>query len=328
MATTSPKAALTAAAARSRNSLGRLLPSSLRTKPRRLMFLHAHPDDESSKGAATMAELVAQGHQVMVVTCTGGQQGSILNPHAGHLAAQDISELRRTEMAGAVGHLGVQHRWLGYPDSGMTAEYRPAKTDGFAFQTEPATSDLANVIREFKPDVLVTYNETGGYPHPDHIATHQVSHAAVRAAADVWQVPKVYYHVPPDAQTVVAAHWALLARGRPSPFGPVLKQWRMHPQLDPGRRVTTRVAASLRSAKAARQAALAHVSQVSPDCLALVLPDWARKVENFERVVPPPQAGKPVERSLLAGLTSSGRRDWFRSLRRRTSPAEDALLAR
>ncbi len=315
--------AFSAAVARSRNSLGVRLPGLRAGERRRLMFVHAHPDDESSKGAATMAELVAQGHRVMVVTCTGGEQGSILNPDAEYLADTDISELRRVEMARAVSHLGVEHRWLGYIDSGMPDD-GAIEPGTFVTQTDQATRDLVGVIREFRPHVLVTYDEMGGYPHPDHITTHQVSLAAVDGAAEQahpdlgepWTVSKVYYHVSVDRKVVQAAHWAMLARGRRSLFGQALDLWRANPELDPAHRVTTRVMAGRRSARAARRALLSHESQVSADCLGLLLPSSLRRMEGYQRVKPPPRP-RETETSLLAGLSQSERRTRSRILRRK-----------
>jgi mycothiol S-conjugate amidase len=268
------------------------------------MFVHAHPDDESSKGAATMAELVAAGHEVMVVTCTGGEQGSLLNPDLEHLDPAEIATLRRNEMDDALSHLGVQHRWLGYLDSGMPAD-GIAAPDTFAAQADSAAEDLAELIREFRPDVLVTYNETGGYPHLDHIATHRVSIAAVEAAADAERsasgephsVSKVYYHVPFDPETVEAVHKHLLANGRESPFD--------RPPLHLPRRVTTKVRARRRSAIAAERALSSHRTQINGHNPWLSLPRRMRRVEKFERAQPEPGHGERLEFSLLTGLPDS-----------------------
>ena len=171
----------------------------------RLLAVHAHPDDESSKGSATYAHYRALGAQVLVVSCTGGEQGSILNDalEARAHAERDIAGLRVHEMARARAAMDVDHLWLGYADSGLPPEGEPVAVNGFA--TVPlATSaePLVAVLRRFRPHVLVTYDENGGYPHPDHIRTHEVSMEAWRAAADAdrypgtgepWRVPKVYY---------------------------------------------------------------------------------------------------------------------------------------
>jgi mycothiol S-conjugate amidase len=179
---------------------------------RRLLAVHAHPDDESSKGAATYAAYAHGGARVIVVSCTGGELGDVQNsglePMA--MAERDIAGLRRIEMAGAQAIMGVEHRWLGYRDSGLP---EGSLTDGGATEPLPANcfalvpleisaEPLVRVIRELRPHVLVTYDESGGYPHPDHIRTHEISMFAWEAAADpsrypeqgaAWSIPKVYY---------------------------------------------------------------------------------------------------------------------------------------
>src|SRR6478735_12054225 len=137
------------------------------------MAVHAHPDDESSKGAATTARYAAEGHRVLVVSLTGGERGDILNP------AMDlpeihgrIAEVRRDEMDRAAAILGVEHAWLGFVDSGLPEgdPLPPLPEGSFALVplVEP-TERLVKLIREFRPHVLTTYDENGGYPHPDHI---------------------------------------------------------------------------------------------------------------------------------------------------------------
>jgi mycothiol S-conjugate amidase len=130
----------------------------------RLLTVHAHPDDESSKGAATTARYVAEGHDVMVVTCTGGEAGSILNPAMDRPEVlADMTAIRRKEMARAAEILGVQHRWLGFIDSGLPeGDPKPPLPEGcFALvDDEKATAPLVAVIREFRPHVVVTYDET------------------------------------------------------------------------------------------------------------------------------------------------------------------------
>jgi mycothiol S-conjugate amidase len=216
-------------------------------------------------------------------------------------------------MADALTSRGVRHHWLGYRDSGMPRDGVVA-ADSFVARAGQAASDLADVIGEFRPDVLVTYDPSGGYPHPDHVATHQVSIAAVAAAAGErsgahtpWEVPKVYYHVPFDGEIAQAAHRTLLGEGRESPFGRLIEQWKHHPERDPAAQVTTRVWAGRRSVYRAKRALLAHHTQVYPGSPGLLLPLVLRSVEKFQRVVPPPVTGER-ERSLLAGLARRGGR--------------------
>ena len=126
----------------------------------RLMAVHAHPDDESSKGAATMARYAAEGHDVMVVTLTGGERGSILNPAMDRPeVVADIAAVRVAEMAEAARILGVQHRWLGFVDSGLPeGSPTPVLPQGcFAREkVEDAVKPLIQAIREFRPHVLIT----------------------------------------------------------------------------------------------------------------------------------------------------------------------------
>ena len=141
-------------------------------EPLRLLAVHAHPDDESSKGAATMARYVSEGARVMVATFTGGERGDILNPRADTPEARaDLTAVRRSEMAEAARILGVEHVWLGFVDSGLPeGDPPPPLPDGcFALQpVEDAARPLVALIREFRPHVVTTYDENGGYPHPDH----------------------------------------------------------------------------------------------------------------------------------------------------------------
>ena len=171
----------------------------------RLLAVHAHPDDESSKGAATTAAYRAKGVEVLVVSLTGGERGEILNPAIERtaMAERDLPGLRRLEMADAARGLDVQHRWLGYYDSGMPSEDGSLPVNSFAsIPVEISAEALVRVSREFRPHVMPTYDENGGYPHPDHIHCHVISMFAFDAAADAsaypdagepWQISKVYY---------------------------------------------------------------------------------------------------------------------------------------
>src|SRR5690625_1696919 len=171
------------------------------------MHVHAHPDDESSKGAATTARYVSEGVEVLVVTCTGGERGSILNPKMDRPEVlEDLPAIRRAEMDTAREILGVRQEWLGYVDSGLPEgdPLPPLPEGSFALvPTEEAAGRLVEVMRRFKPHVVTTYDERGGYPHPDHVKCHDVSVAAFEAAGDPaqypeagqpWQPAKLYYH--------------------------------------------------------------------------------------------------------------------------------------
>ena len=173
----------------------------------RLLHVHAHPDDESSKGAATTLRYIAGGARVMVATCTGGERGSVLNPKMDRPEVwENMPEVRQGEMEAARAILGVEHRSLGFIDSGLPESPDEPLPEGCFGLTDPveAAAPLVRVIREFRPQVMTTYDENGGYPHPDHIQCHRVSMAAFRMAADpdalpesgpAWQVSKLYYQV-------------------------------------------------------------------------------------------------------------------------------------
>ncbi|SKW17352.1 mycothiol conjugate amidase Mca [Mycobacteroides abscessus] len=158
----------------------------------RLMAVHAHPDDESSRGAATLAKYAAEGHEVLVVTATGGERGDILNPAMNRAGVQEnLPDVRRQEMALAAKTLGVEHHWLGFTDSGLQLDPGLLPADGFALvPLAESVARLTTVIEQFRPHVMVTYNECGGYPHPDHIRCHQMAVAAYEACPDV---AKLYY---------------------------------------------------------------------------------------------------------------------------------------
>jgi mycothiol S-conjugate amidase len=258
----------------------------------RLMTVHAHPDDESSKGAATCARYVAEGVEVMVVTCTGGEAGSILNPAMDRPEVlADMMGVRRAEMARAAEILGVAHRWLGFVDSGLPeGDPKPPLPEGcFALQPlEVPTEALVRVMREFRPHVVVTYDENGGYPHPDHIRCHEVSMAAWEACGDPdrfpdagepWQPLKLYYSHGFTKARIIAFHEALLAEGLESPWVEWLERWD-DTRTDPGTRVTTRVRCAdyfpVRD-----QALLAHATQIDPNGRWFSMP-----IEMQQRVWP------------------------------------------
>ncbi|WP_433505997.1 mycothiol conjugate amidase Mca [Pseudonocardia halophobica] len=284
-------------------------------EPLRLMTVHAHPDDESSKGAATTARYVDEGHEVMVVTCTGGEAGSILNPAMDRPdVLENMTAIREQEMARAAQILGVQHRWLGFVDSGLPeGDPKPPLPEGcFALvPLEESTEALVRVIREFRPHVLVTYDENGGYPHPDHIRTHEVSMAAFDAAADPdrfpgagapWQALKLYYSHGFSKKRILAFDEGLKARGLESPYAEWIANWKDRP--DPGERVTTRVECADWFDR--RDDALrAHATQIDPTSRWFFTPlDLQREIwpwEEYELVrslVPSPTP----EDDLFAGL--------------------------
>jgi N-acetyl-1-D-myo-inositol-2-amino-2-deoxy-alpha-D-glucopyranoside deacetylase len=168
-----------------------------------LLFVHAHPDDETINNGVTMALYAAHGAEVAVVTCTLGEEGEIIEAPWMQLAVDDADQLggyRIGELTTALRHLGVDGpRFLGgagrWRDSGMPGTPARRRTKFVDADFDVVVGQLATVIAELRPHVVVTYDPGGGYGHPDHIQAHRVTTAAVSAAADRWQVPKSYWTV-------------------------------------------------------------------------------------------------------------------------------------
>ncbi|MFI0422472.1 N-acetyl-1-D-myo-inositol-2-amino-2-deoxy-alpha-D-glucopyranoside deacetylase [Spongiactinospora sp. 9N601] len=175
---------------------------------RRLLLVHAHPDDETIGTGATMAKYAAEGAQVTLVTCTLGEEGEIIPADLRHLDPDALGRHRIGELEAACAALGVtDHRFLGgpgrYRDSGMMGVAANHRTEAFwQAPLEEAAAELAAVIREVRPQVLVTYDANGFYGHPDHIQAHRVAWRATGLAADgpapdAWQVAKIYHTAMP-----------------------------------------------------------------------------------------------------------------------------------
>ena len=220
--------------------------------PLRLMAVHAHPDDESSKGAATMARYAREGVDVLVVTLTGGERGDILNKAMERPEIRaDLAAVRRAEMARAREILGVRQQFLGFTDSGLPeGDPLPPLPEGcFALQPlETAARPLVRAVREFRPQVILGYDENGGYPHPDHVKCHQVTIEAFEAAGDPdryldcgepWQPAKLYYFATFHKARLTALHEEMLRRGLESPYGERLDEWVDNPDHPP-LEITTR----------------------------------------------------------------------------------------
>lgn len=286
----------------------------------RLMAVHAHPDDESSKGAAASARYVAEGVDVLVATCTGGERGSVLNPKLDRPDVwENITEIRRAEMDAARAILGVKQAWLGFVDSGLPeGDPLPPLPEGcFALEAvEVAAAPLVRLIREFRPHVVTTYDENGGYPHPDHIMCHKISVAAFEAAGDPerypqlgepWQPLKLYYNLGFSKGRVLAMHEAMLAAGLESPYTDWLKEW--DTREDKGDRVTTRVECG-EYFEVRDDALRAHATQVDPDGFWFRVPlEVQRKVwptEDFELVKSLVDSPLP-ESDLFAGIREAVR---------------------
>jgi mycothiol S-conjugate amidase len=285
----------------------------------RLMCVHAHPDDESSKGAATMARYVREGVEVLVVTCTGGERGDVLNPKMDRPEVQEnLPRIRTEEMNRAREILGVRQHWLGFVDSGLPEGWLPDSgialpDDAFYLvPTEKAAAPLVEIMRSFKPHVVTTYDEEGGYPHPDHVKTHEISVAAFHAAGDperypdrgeAWQPKKLYYGHGFGKARVEALHRAMVDEGLESPYGDWLlgdRDW----TRDKSGRVTTRVECAeyfhIRD-----EALKAHATQVDPDGFWFAVPreiqQKAWPTEDYE-LVESSVATRLPEDDLFAGL--------------------------
>ena len=203
---------------------------------RRMLLVHAHPDDETIASGVTMAKYVAEGARVTLLTCTRGEEGEVLVPALERLAAHHDDELgphREQELAAAMAVLGVRdHRFLGgagrWRDSGMMGTPANDKPDAFwRADLVEASAEVARVVREVRPQVLVTYDTFGGYGHPDHIQAHRVAMYGAQLAAaapfrpelgPVWDVPKVYWEATPRSY-VQRGMDALIAAGQTAFFG-------------------------------------------------------------------------------------------------------------
>jgi mycothiol S-conjugate amidase len=252
------------------------------------MAVHAHPDDESSKGAATMARYVRAGAEVLVCTMTGGERGDILNKAMERPDIRaNLASVRRAEMARAREILGVEQRFMGFTDSGLPeGDPLPPLPDGcFALEPlETAARPLVQAVREFRPHVLLTYDENGGYPHPDHIKTHQVSVEAFEAAGDPdrypgtgepWQPLKLYYFVTFHLAKFTALHEQMVELGLESPYGKRLEEWKQDPERPP-LEITTKVPCA-DYFEVRDQALIAHATQIDPESSWFACPIEAQR---------------------------------------------------
>lgn len=236
-----------------------------------LLTVHAHPDDEASKGAGTVAKYHAEGVRTVLVCCTGGEEGDIHNPAMDleHVRA-DIAAVRRAELDKAAGIIGYDAvHLLGYRDSGMPDSEANARPEAFAnAPLDEAVGRLVAILRRERPQVVVTYpDEQQGYPHPDHLRVHDITHPAVERAADPawypeagepWQVAKVYYSVW-SKKRVELTHAKYLELDLESPYS---DEWFNRPWQD--HRITTMIDIE-DHAEVRFEALLAHATQIDPN---------------------------------------------------------------
>ncbi|GAA3008609.1 N-acetyl-1-D-myo-inositol-2-amino-2-deoxy-alpha-D -glucopyranoside deacetylase [Kitasatospora albolonga] len=242
---------------------------------RRLLLVHAHPDDESIGNGTTMARYAAEGAGVTLVTCTLGEGGEVIPPELAELTADRtdrLGEYRIGELAAAMRELGVtDHRFLGgpgrYRDSGMMGLPENDRPDCFwRADLDEAAGHLVAVVREVRPQVLVTYDEQGGYGHPDHVKAHQVAMRAHELAADpgwrpelgpAWRIAKVYWNRMP--RPVIEAGLAAVAAA--GPFPGVAEPGDVPGVVDP--EVVTTVLDGTAHAGAKAAAMAAHATQIT-----------------------------------------------------------------
>jgi len=277
-------------------------PVSLNGDPLCLMTIHAHPDDEASKGAPTVARYYEERVRTVLVCCTGGEEGDLQNPalrEPGEMfhnltPEQEkalMAEVRPHELNQSIAAIGFSAlHWLGYRDSGMAGAETNNHPDCFHMaELDEAVGRLVALIRAERPQVILTYNDDqAGYPHPDHIRVHDISVLAFERAGDAswypgtgapWQPEKMYYTLWAK-ERVMAVHEALLLKYGESPFD---ENWRNRPSQD--HRITTRLDIG-KYLHARTESLRAHATQVDPtskwwfglddDELAKVYPweDW------------------------------------------------------
>jgi mycothiol S-conjugate amidase len=276
------------------------------------LAIHAHPDDEASKGAGTVARYAAEGIRGVLVCCTGGEAGEILNPAMDTEEVRaNLADIRRRELEAAAKIIGYDEVvLLGYRDSGMPGSEANEDPRSFArADLDEAVGRLVAVIRRVRPQVVVTYPaDQQGYPHPDHLRVHEITLPAVDAAADAgayrgagrpWGVSKVYYSAWSRAR-IVATHEKFLELGLESPYD---AGWFDRPSHDDA--ITTRVDTSA-VPDVRRLALLAHATQVDPTSRFWfgLPPEVADRVYPFDDYTLARSAVEPSlpEDDLFAGL--------------------------
>jgi len=300
------------------------------TADQRILLVHAHPDDESINNGATMARYVAEGRGVTLVTCTAGEMGEILVPEWTHMSSdQDdtLGEHRREELAAAMKVLGVtDHRFLGgfgaYRDSGMKWH-----EDGHAIPADDvhenafwhadlnaAADDLVRVIREVRPQVLVTYDQFGGYGHPDHIQAHRVAMYAAQLAAapsyklslgEPWDIAKIYWAAMSESRMRQSLR-EIRASGDTTTFEGMEPDGEMGPFVTPDELLTACVDGK-EYVELKMEALRTHRSQVDPAGFFFAGAEsghifWADEFYRLVKGAPGPLAENDLETDLFAGL--------------------------
>ena len=284
-------------------------------QPLTIMAVHAHPDDECFGGGGTLARYAAEGHTTILVTCTNGEEGEIVDPDMDHEAIKPhLGDVRIGELNAAVGVLGIGHlELLGYRDSGMAGT--PSNEDPRCFNKadpDEATGRLVALMRRHKPHVLFSYAEDGGYGHPDHLMAHRITVAAFDAAGDParypragepWTPLKLYYSMWLMRSQIQGLWKAARERGLPVTYGDPeaeeAPEWGAPDDL-----ITTRI--DIRPfIKTKLDSLRAHRTQIKRDSTFLHLPDDLEQqylgVEGFRRAQSRVEA-PAREDDLFAGL--------------------------
>ncbi|HEY7105988.1 MAG TPA: mycothiol conjugate amidase Mca [Acidimicrobiia bacterium] len=284
-----------------------------------VLSIHAHPDDEASKGAATMARYAAEGVRTVLVTCTGGEAGDILNPEADSPEARaDLAAVRMRELEASVGIIGYHELYLlGYRDSGMPDTEHNAHPDNFAnADLDEAVGRLVRIIRDERPQVIISYPDAreGGYQHPDHIRVHDIGVLGFDRAGDAdwypdlgepWQPLKLYSSGGFSRDRIMKMHEYFITRGEESPF----KEWVERMPADRPDTTTTRIDIG-DYLHVGRAALLAHRTQVAESMFFFrVPPEVSRELHPYEDFV--------LERSLVDTGTAEGdyETDLFQGIR-------------
>ena len=283
------------------------------TEPLCLLSVHAHPDDESSKGAGTVAKYHAEGVRTVLVCCTGGEEGDILNPAMDTDEVKaDIGAVRRAELDAAAAIIGYDEVvMLGYRDSGMPDSEANANPECFAkAPLQEAVDRLATIIRRTRPQVVLTYaDEQQGYPHPDHLRVHEITEPAIERAADPawaseggepWRVSKVYYSVWSKRRAELT-HAKYIELEMESPYS---AEWFDRPWQD--HRITAAI--DIEGYGDVRfDALLAHATQIDPDSpfwfgLPREVASSIHPYDDYIRASSTVEVTDDIEDDLFAGL--------------------------
>jgi mycothiol S-conjugate amidase len=299
------------------------VPLDVTGNPLRLVSVHAHPDDEASKGAGTVAKYAAEGIRSALVCCTGGEAGEILNPAADTPEVRaDLGAVREAELRASVDAIGyAELHLLGYRDSGMPDTEANAHAGNFANAPfDEAVGRLVEIIRRERPQVVITYgDEQSFYKHPDHLRVHEISGPAFDAAGDPdrfpdagepWQPLKLYYSGF-SFRRIRALHDVYEAMGEESPYADRMAQLADLSDLEIAPPTTFIDVGDFLASR--RNALLAHRTQIDPDSHWMRVPDeLLREAFPWEEYVlartllpnPDGPAGFP-ETDLFAGLRTS-----------------------